>query len=347
MQDITRARICSSLAVARNRLSRLTEVWSGAASPLAITWLRTASTLAQIGIWASDPTGAWPVVTRPLLCCLAVDLAGGLPNAKPEFWDKTWIELAGRPIEVTHIGAVPSSITCEGGEARLVSAVRDELARATPAALLSGSIGADLPNLVRRLTSTEAKLEERLSKYLDAGVHRSVLFYGPPSSAKTSAACSIAMRLVGSYVRLHASRLTVETADALCMLRPMAVVVDDLDRCTNTDEILDLLQRLADTVPLVFATANVRQNIDAAGQAPHRLNLHIEVAGLDPEAQREVAIAAGIGGIDLGPEADALLAGELIELGKRFRAGDLAKPAAAVRELLDRRTRGAVPTETA
>jgi SpoVK/Ycf46/Vps4 family AAA+-type ATPase len=196
----------------------------------------------------------------------------------------------------------------------------------------------EAPGLVRPLVGRERALRDRLAKYAATDIHRSVLLYGPPGSAKTTAACSIAESLVGSYIRVAAPCVSAERLDLLTQLAPKCVIVDDIDRHHSPDELLGMLDDLNRTVPLVFATANERTKIGAAQCRTGRLDIHVEMSELDPESFVEVSRTLRLSDIDLGPRGRELLASDLAEISERLRADDVPDGVSAVvDELLARR----------
>jgi hypothetical protein len=235
-------------------------------------------------------------------------------------------------------------------EAELWAELRDAFAAMYPAAQLAEHrdgvrVSADRPTNVRRLTASERDLAARVAKYVDASVSTSVLLYGPQGSAKTTAACSIASIVCGSYFRMSADHIGSEEIYALVDLRPRAVVIDDIDRVHDV-ALLELLDTLKSAGVFVFATSNTSPDarhgdgdlMDAALVRSGRFDIHHPVNQLDPDSHAQICRDNGLAGVDLGPRAGELLASDLVALGRMHRAHDLPNPSDAAEDLLLRRT---------
>jgi hypothetical protein len=273
-------------------------------------------------------------------------------------WTRNEDDRPGAPSATGHLAVV-------GGEPALWYEVKLAFAEKFPAALLADSrhglrVTADRPNNVRELTSTELELAERIRGYALARVPVSILLYGPQGSAKTTAACSIANLVAGSYFRLSADHVERDVIHALVDLRPPVVIVDDIDRVGNVS-LLELLDALAGAGVIVMCTSNTSPDarhgddpndlMDAALCRSGRMDIHFHVAALSPEAHTQICRTQGLAGVDLGPRAGELLASDLATLGRMRLANDLSDPIAAVDDLLQRRTNKrkvlrAVPTLT-
>lgn len=310
--------------------------WWGHKGPRAVEMVRLIAAGAELAKDVLEPSADWPVVP-PMLGALALSLAGAEPPHEREM--TRWVRCYGGAIvaQVCSSGA-RISYKWSGSVGELAEVVGSELGARMPAAVLGPAtvgVGPDRDGVVRALTRREQAIAERVGKYWGAGVHRSVLLYGPRGSAKTSLACSVSMQLAGSYLRVPSSALDEAALELLSHLRVKAVVIDDLDR--HEGNALELLERLNAVVPLVWVTVNDAGALDSALTRPGRCDLAIEVSGLDAEARAEVVAAAGLEGVDLGDAGDDLLAAELVELGRRRRVGDLDDPRAAAAELVGRR----------
>lgn len=236
-------------------------------------------------------------------------------------------------------------------EADLWAELREAFAAKYPAAQLSEqrdgyvAVTADRPTNVRRLTPREEGLARRLRGYVDAGVSTSVLLYGPQGSAKTTAACSVADAIAGSYFRLAASNIGREEIRTLVDLRPRVVILDDIDRVGDVS-LLEMLDAMTAAGVVVFATSNTAPDarhgdtelMDAALVRSGRFDIHIRVDQLDPESHAQICRDNGLGGVDLGPRSSELLSSDLVALGRMHAAHDLSDPPAAAEDLLLRRT---------
>jgi hypothetical protein len=265
-----------------------------------------------------------------------------------------WIRLGSLWAFISNSGDLPEgdpdTLWLAATETELWTELRDAFAAKYPAALLAEYrntvlVTADRSNNVRRLTAREHELAQRVAKYVAAGVPTSVLLYGPQGSAKTTAACSIASMVVGSYFRLSADHVGSEEIHTLVDLRPRAVIVDDIDRIDDV-ALLELLDTLKAAGVIVFGTSNTAPDarhgdidlMDAALVRSGRFDIHEHVAGLDPESHAQIRRENGLAHVDLGPRADELLASDIVALGRMHKAGDLPDPHDAVEDLLLRRT---------
>jgi hypothetical protein len=169
-------------------------------------------------------------------------------------------------------------------------------------------------------------LEERLGRFVDEGIHRSCLLTGPPGTGKSMAIRWLTRRLGVTSVRvdltvlssLHSGwdqRAMAASLDTLLkLLRPEAMILDDLDRVKVGGEILAFLETAAKTCRLVLASANRPHKMMGASLRPGRFDEVVRFDRLDPDVLRTL----------LGPDVD---------LFDRLSA----LPAAYVAEFLKRR----------
>jgi hypothetical protein len=302
--------------------------------------------------------GLVKAVTNPHLCTTKISpttarLAFAVwPPQRPG-----WIQL-GSLWAVVHsspesaVDVDPGTVWLAATEAELWTELRDAFAERYPAAQLAEHrdgvrVTGDRATNVRRLTPSERELATRVAKYVDARVSTSVLLYGPQGSAKTTAACSIASTVCGSYFRLSADHVGSEEIYALVDLRPRAVVIDDIDRVHDV-ALLEMLDTLTSAGVIVFATSNTSPDarhgddtddlMDAALVRSGRFDIHHPVYQLDPESHAQICRDNGLSGVELGPRSAELLASDLVALGRMHRADDLPHPIEAAEDMLLRRT---------
>lgn len=276
---------------------------------------------------------------------------------------ETWVWLEHQPDGERP--RVDGCTSARGGEEAVWKAIRSKFFKRLPCANMattpSGNlrVSADRPTNVRSLTASERRVSARIAGYVRTTTGVSVLLYGPQGSAKTTMACSVAYACTGGYFRLNANHVCAEMAHALAQLRPGAVIIDDIDRSDDV-ALLDFLDALSAADVITICTSNTspdnrhddEQLMDAALVRSGRMDIHIRIAGLDPESHAEICRSVGLTGVDLGSRGGELLASDLACLGRMHRAGDLSDPSGVVADLLQRRTNkrhtlSAVPMLTA
>lgn len=108
----------------------------------------------------------------------------------------------------------------------------------------------------------------RLKKFLNAGHNRSILLYGPPGTGKSCMTRYISGNLNWPTLYIDASQmkyLDSETlSNALTMLCPYIVIVDDLDRVYSVSSVLSTIDRVRQKVRLLMVTINDKKSLDAA-----------------------------------------------------------------------------------
>jgi hypothetical protein len=156
-------------------------------------------------------------------------------------------------------------------------------------------------------TSAQARaLRERLAAFRDKGFARSVLLVGPPGTGKSHAIRSIAAALGLSTLRVElAALLDTErianddevgaSLDTLVkILRPGAVVLDDIDRVGKDARLLRFLEESSAEGRLVLASANCTATMLGALLRPGRFDEIVVFDKLDLDLLRDL----------LGPDAD-------------------------------------------
>jgi len=131
------------------------------------------------------------------------------------------------------------------------------------------------------LPSERAKdLLEDIRAYRKKGYRRAVLLYGESGTGKSYMTRWIASELGGLTLRVHARDLarTESLLGALTMMRPTALLIDDICRLSDPAEIMDCFESVKASSELVLATANKLSGIDAAILRPGRFDDTIEIA---------------------------------------------------------------------
>jgi hypothetical protein len=155
-------------------------------------------------------------------------------------------------------------------------------------------------------TAQMRELEARLGRFVDDGMARSCLLIGPPGTGKSMAIRWLTRRLgvssvrvdLGVLSRLHGaynqSDIAASLETVMKLLRPEAMILDDLDRVSVGGELLAFLEVAARTCRLVLASANCPRKMMGASLRPGRFDEMVLFERLDPDVLRQL----------LGPDAD-------------------------------------------
>jgi hypothetical protein len=176
-------------------------------------------------------------------------------------------------------------------------------------------------------TAQMRELEARLGKFVDEDIARSVLMVGPPGTGKSMAIRWLTRRLGVTSVRVdlavlasHHGRydtqaLATSLETLLRLLRPEAMILDDLDRIEMGGELLAFLELAVRTCRLVLASANCPRKMLGASLRPGRFDDVVTVDTLDPEVLRQLLA----GDADLFDRLAPLPAAYVAEFLKRRR----------------------------
>lgn len=136
------------------------------------------------------------------------------------------------------------------------------------------------------LTSQRAIEATRdIQKFLDLGINRSIIFYGPPGSGKSNMVKTIASMLKLRTIRINnLAKFSVDVVlEVLRIFNPDAVILEDIDNVAAEDisDILDKIERFNRNQKITFATANQMTRLDEALIRPGRFDEPIEIRTLD------------------------------------------------------------------
>src|SRR5690606_22866616 len=107
--------------------------------------------------------------------------------------------------------------------------------------------------------------------------------HGKPGTGKSQIARAAAKALGGLSLRAKLGDVPPSTLSGLVeVLRPSAVIMDDIDR-GDTAQALDLAEQLTAASVVVIATVNDLGKVDPALLRAGRLGLHYQVERIDPE----------------------------------------------------------------
>lgn len=133
-----------------------------------------------------------------------------------------------------------------------------------------------------------------LKKCIDAGVNRSVMLYGPPGTGKSTMA-----RMIVDTLNLTSFRIRVEDVsgginlnsvlfEAVKIFKPDAIILDDFDRASGQEALMEMLERFHADIKLVIATVNRRYDLDEALLRPGRFDELQLVKKLDDNVIKKV-----------------------------------------------------------
>ena len=146
-------------------------------------------------------------------------------------------------------------------------------------------------------TAQMRDLRTRMAAFLAAGESRSYLLAGPPGTGKSMAIRWLVDSLDLSSVRIdlavlarlhgsHSPNLATSLETLLRLLRPRAMILDDLDRVAVTAALLSFLELAQRTCSVVIASANSVDKMMGAALRPGRFDDIVRVDRLDPDVLR-------------------------------------------------------------
>ena len=148
-------------------------------------------------------------------------------------------------------------------------------------------------------TAQMRELGTRMKAFLDADESRSYLLAGPPGTGKSMAIRWLVEELGLSSVRIdlavlarlhgsHSPNLATSLETLLRLLRPKAMILDDLDRVSVTAALLAFLELAQKTCEVVIASANSVDKMMGAALRPGRFDDIVKVERLDPDVLRKL-----------------------------------------------------------
>lgn len=140
-------------------------------------------------------------------------------------------------------------------------------------------------DLVGLQSAKADEYSQYLQRCMDAGVPRTILFYGRPGTGKSTIS-----RAISDKLNLKTLRIRVEDIgefdnsvifEAVSVFEPDAVILDDLDRAMSQSHLLETMDRFHKHIKLVFATVNQRDALDEALMRPGRFDEVCHIKRLD------------------------------------------------------------------
>jgi hypothetical protein len=192
-------------------------------------------------------------------------------------------------------------------------------------------------------TAQMRELGTRMKAFLDAGESRSYLLAGPPGTGKSVAIRWLVDSLGLSSVRIdlavlarlhgtHSPTLATSLETLLRLLRPRAMILDDLDRVAVTAALLAFLELAQKTCQVVIASANSVDKMMGAALRPGRFDDIVRVERLDPDVLRKLIHDDAALFERLAP----LPAAYVVEIVKRMRVLGRDKAMGELDELVSR-----------
>lgn len=133
------------------------------------------------------------------------------------------------------------------------------------------------------------EIAQKLSRFLDKKVSRTVLFYGPPGTGKSNIVRSITDTLQMKCLKFNILDFkqmgTSFVNEVLNMLKPDVVVIEDIDHAplNKNCQVLAIMELLNKSGKLILATTNEVSSIDVAMLRPGRFDELIEIDRFDEE----------------------------------------------------------------
>lgn len=131
-----------------------------------------------------------------------------------------------------------------------------------------------------------------LKKFLDAGICRSIMIYGPPGTGKSTMS-----RTIVAGLSLRSFRIRVEDlkdldnavlTESINIFKPDAIILDDFDRVSQQESLLETLEFFQRHVKLIIATVNDRNRLDKALLRPGRFDEFVHVTKMDDKIVRQM-----------------------------------------------------------
>lgn len=141
-------------------------------------------------------------------------------------------------------------------------------------------------NLVVPMSTNKSKeYVEYIKKCFDAGINRSMLFYGPPGSGKSCMVKAICNDLNLRTLRLRAEDVSKidnnRLFDVISFLKPDVVIVEDVDKSKLNAGTLELYAWLKSNVKLIMSTVNNKSSLGKAMLRPGRFDEYVLVDKID------------------------------------------------------------------
>jgi len=149
-------------------------------------------------------------------------------------------------------------------------------------------------------TENIEKLTKRVKSFIDAGITRSYLLVGRPGTGKSIGIVTAMDDLGLTTFRTTISAMTTDLYDwknksaieniesILMMLKPDALILDDIDRLISSEGLLSAIERARKYCKVIIATANDKGNMIGAMLRAGRFDDHIEYENVNKEVVKKI-----------------------------------------------------------
>jgi hypothetical protein len=167
------------------------------------------------------------------------------------------------------------------------------------------------------------EIKARIEPFIKGGESRSVMLVGPPGTGKSTIAHYLATDFGDKVLEIDVSDLYSSTisilSDRITRMGPDVLVLNDLDRFYNSDNLLSSVEELNRSLNLIIVTVNDLESLPKALVRPGRFDEIFEVKELDKNVILQLV---GIPEEEIPPELLSDLvkwpAAFVEELGKRI-----------------------------